>query len=538
MGHSQDRAVYILPEGLYLFAANGNRWWPDSDVPHTLTSTPGADGKVVEWIMRTPENTVEIFDGNGKLVQIRYPDGRVENLSYSDLNTPVEVARFPGSLIQVLDNHGRGFQLAYDDMGRVRSVTYADGATVLYQYDVQGRLAIVTYPGGARRQYLYNEPAYQPAAGDRAFYLTGIADERSPGAFTRYATFTYNSQGGPRTTEHNGFNKYVVDGDASTNPLSPYYTDPLGAYHSFDIRVFNNLRRPITYYRPSITGSRPVVWRRFEYDANSNIVDMWDFDDTRTNYTYDLQRNLETRRIEAYGTSAARTVSTQWHPVLRLPIAIAAPGRKTTFSYDANGNLLSRTVQATSDTTGASGFGAVAAGTPRTWTFTYNSVGQVLTSQSPRAQDVTTYAYDAAYNLESVTNALGHVTRYSNHDALGRVGRVTQPNGISTDYSYHPRGWLASMSTDGDTTSFAYDGAGVLTHVTLPDGTTLNYSYDDGRRLVGVTDSVGNSVRYTLDAAGNRLKEEFKDPNGQLTRQITRVFDSLSNLKQETGGAQ
>ena len=47
------------------------------------------------------------------------------------------------------------------------------------------------------------------------------------------------------------------------------------------------------------------------------------------NYTFDATRNLETSRTEANGTPSARTITTQWHPTLRLPIdaASAAPKR-------------------------------------------------------------------------------------------------------------------------------------------------------------------------------------------------------------------
>ena len=78
-----------------------------------------------------------------------------------------------------------------------------------------------------------------------------------------------------------------------------------------------------------------------------------------------------------------RKITTQWHSTYRLPTQIDEPGKRTTFTHDANGNVLTRTELDTA--TSAS----------RTWTYTYNSYGQVLTADGPRTDvsDVTTYTY-------------------------------------------------------------------------------------------------------------------------------------------------
>lgn len=146
-------------------------------------------------------------------------------------------------------------------------------------------------------------------------------------------------------------------------------------------------------------------------------------------------------------------------------------------------------------------------------------------------------------DLQSVTNAAGHVTQYTLHDWAGRPRQIVDPKGITTDITYTPRGKVATVSVtppggSARTTTYTYDNASQLTGVALPDGTSVSYSYDSAHRLTGVTDTRGNSVTYTLDASGNRISEEVRDPGGTLQRTITRSMDALNRVQQVTGAAQ
>ncbi len=89
----------------------------------------------------------------------------------------------------------------------------------------------------------------------------------------------------------------------------------------------------------------------------------------------------------------------------------------------------------------------------------------------------------------------------------------------------------------GQTTSYGYDNAGQLTKVMLPDGSFISLSYDGAHRLTGISDSQGNSITYTVDPMGNRTQEQAKDSGGTLSRQVTRVIDSLNRLQKVTVGA-
>src|SRR5262249_31754398 len=144
------------------------------------------------------------------------------------------------------------------------------------------------------------------------------------------------------------------------------------------------------------------------------------------------------------------------------------------------GVLCSKTIQATTDATGAAGFAATSAGTPRTWTYIYNANGVVLTADGPRSDvtDITTYTYYAdddpdfgkRGNIATITDALGHTISITGYNAHGQPTAVVDANGLATTLAYDPRMRLVSRSVGGETTTYDYDRVGQLVKVTLPDG--------------------------------------------------------------------
>ncbi|MES2535741.1 MAG: DUF6531 domain-containing protein [Pseudomonadota bacterium] len=553
-GSAHVIAAMTLPAGnVQYFDTNGKEVFNYRGSKSQLTVTPS--GFEYELADRT-----EIFDVAGNLTRINARNGQVQTLTYSDNTTPVATAPRAGLLIQVADNWGRTLQFKYDGADRVVRMIDPAGGTFTYAYDEPSSIVLageqpgsnltsVTYPDGKKRIYWYNEQNNVAANTYLANALTGITDENG----VRFATWRYDTSGRAISSEHaGGVENYTV---TYNNALTQSTVrDPLGIIRTYDFQNVGGILKATAQSQPAGAGSSAAT-TRLSYDASGNLASSLDVNGNRTCHAYDLIRNLQTEKIEglpntmtcAAALSAsslvapARKITTLWNADVALVEKVAEPLHITTFNYDASGNLLSKTVQATADATGVQGFAAAITGPARRWTYTYNNVGQVLTTKGPRtdADDVTTYAYDAQGNLTSVTNALGHVTTLSNYDAHGHAGRITDANGVTTDMSYHPRGWLTSRTVTGagatETTTYAYDGVGQLTQVTLPDGSAVSYTYDPAHRLTAIADSLGNRIGYTLDAIGNRISEQVRDPNGQLTRQTTRVYDALNRLQQITG---
>ncbi|MBX3443840.1 MAG: RHS repeat protein [Planctomyces sp.] len=283
----------------------------------------------------------------------------------------------------------------------------------------------------------------------------------------------------------------------------------------------------------------PAANRVFTYDTNGFLASETDWNGNKTTYVNNT-RGLETSRTEAYTTGLARTITTTWHSTLAVPTQITAPRKTTTFTYDSAGNMLTRTE---TDTTSQS-VPYSTNGQTRTWTYTYDSLGHVLTVTGPRTDvtATTTYTYDSTTgNLETVTDALNHVSTIDSYNNRGLPTQMTDPNGMVTTFTYDERGRLLTRTVDDGgadaTTTFGYNAAGLVTSITLPDGYELNYEYDDAHRLTAVENDDGERIEYTLDDAGKITEQDIKNSGGGIVKTQSRTFDIIGRMLTQVGAS-
>ena len=516
----------------------------DADIADRLEQFHDGSGALSGFRLTAADgDEIEDYDATGKLIRIRNRAGLGQNLVYSTSSTPASIAPKPGLLITVRDNFGRELNFTYSAARRIVGMTDPAGGQYTFEYDGAsgpagaGNLTKVTFPDGKTRVYFYAEAtqinggsACATPAPNLPNVLTGLQDENG----ARYGTWAYDCLARATSSQHAaGAEQFTIDYQNGFRIV----TDPLGTARTVNFTVTRILgvARGTGTIQPAEGGSGTSS-TAFSRDANGNVSSRTDRNGNRTNHAYDLARNLETSRTEgltaAGGTTPqTRTISTQWHPTFRLPTQIVEPLRTTTSAYDADGAqcgargaLCSRTVQATS-------------GAARTWTYTYNANGQVLTVKGPRSDvsDLTTYTYDTQGNVASITNAAGHLTSITAYNAHGQPRTIVDPNGMITTLGYDARQRLTSRNSGGEVTSYDYDGVGQLTKVTLPDGSFLSYSYDAAHRLTGMSDNLGNSIAYTLDAMGNHAQEQVFDPANALAQKRSRFYNSLNRLFRELG---
>ena len=555
----------------YLAPASGNAFVADADISDRLDRVLDGSGNTVQWRLTSADGDyVEEHDWaastkrfwQGTLLRVRDRALREHTMAYSTVSTPPAVASQPGMLVTATDPYGRQLNFTYDAKYRVATMTDPAGGTYQFQYDGPSgpadanNLTQVTFPGGATRVYFYAEAANinggtacsTPPPG-QANLLTGIQDENG----ARFATWTYDCLGRATSSQHAaGADLHTFTYGATDRTV----VDPRSTSRTVSIERALGVAKPSGVSQPAVSGTGTVS-RVSTFDANGNPASRTDYNGNRTNYIYDLTRNLETSRTEGLTAAGAatpqtRTISTQWDATFRLPTSVAEPLRITTLAYDpdgtacgARGALCSKSVQATTDASGATAFSATPSGSARVWTYSYNANGSVLTVNGPRTDvaDVTTYTYYAnddmdpgkRANVATITTAAGHTTQITAYNAHGQPLTIVDPNGLTTNLAYDARQRLESRTVGTEVTSYDYDGVGQLTKVTLPDGSYLNYVYDNAHRLTEISDNLGNRITYTLDAMGNRTLEQVRDPANSLAQTRSRVFNSLNRLFRELG---
>jgi len=580
--HSFDRSLEYLTDGtnstvtIYrpdgkqvFFEKTGGVWTADPDVNDALVENDDASGNLIGWTcFVAASQQFEHYNADGLLTSIEDLSGQVTSLAYSDGTTPPAIAPAPGLLITVTDPRLRQLNLTYDSSSRINQITLPDGSTLGYGYDTSNNLSTVTYPDSSVRTYKYNESGHVAVSMPNA--LTGILDENT----VRYADIHYDSS--KRATSSQLGNTIAADltqvsynADGTTK-----VTYPLGVQSTFGFAMsYGKLQAGSSSTPCSPACSQNAASRT--YDANGNPLSTTDFKANTTAYTFN-NAGLETQRIEAHGTSVQRTTNTQWDDVLRNPLdrqVLDSNGSltaKTSWTYNVRGQVLARCDEDPT-VSGATSYVCTDTGTPpagvRRWVYTYCDgvlsgscplIGLLLSANGPRTDvsDITTYTYyqtdDATCasapttcphrkgDLWKVTNALGQVTETLKYDGAGRVLSIKDSNGITTDFEYHPRGWLTarkvrginnSSENDDQITGIEYWPTGLVKKVTQPDGSYITYIYDDAHRLTDAANNAGNTIHYTLDDAGNRENEETKDPSGILTRALSRDYNQLGQLQ-------
>jgi RHS repeat-associated protein len=215
----------------------------------------------------------------------------------------------------------------------------------------------------------------------------------------------------------------------------------------------------------------------------------------------------------------------------------------TSFTYDANGNLLTLT-----DARG------------KTTTWTYDSMDRVATRTDPLTR-AESFTYDLNGNLATWTDRKGQVTIYQ-YDALDRQTFVgfgttgvppTYASTIATTYDAGDRSTaivdsaagtigrtfdlldrLTQETTPEGTVSYTYDAAGRRATMQVAGQAQVAYTYDNADRLTGITQGSA-SVAFGHDAANRRTSLTL--PNGIVVEYGYDDDSQLTGLTYTYGGS-
>jgi RHS repeat-associated protein len=240
-----------------------------------------------------------------------------------------------------------------------------------------------------------------------------------------------------------------------------------------------------------------------------------------TSYCYDPQGGttaIVTPDGNASGTAPCET-SSPW--VVDSSAHPTQASYQTTYTYDSFGEQVSTTTPATT----AAANGAIT-------TATYDAAGNKLTSTDPDGI-TTTWTYEPTGKPATVTysDSSAHSVSYT-YDADGNRTAMADGTGTSA-YAYNPYGELSSYTNGaGRTVSYGYDATGDVTGLTYPlpstatwaSSSTVTFAYATLGRLSGVTDFNGNKITITDNADG----QPTSDALGSTGDTITTAYDATN----------
>ena len=408
-----------------------------------------------------------------------------------------------------------------------------------YTYNAAGMLASASSPGPSsdQRSYVYEN------ASDNTL-LTGIFING-----TRYSKYTYF------------LDKRVQESGLTGGEQRDTFT-----YATNQTTVMNAAGQPVAYTYSSVQGGRKLssvscastttcaaASAQTVYDANGWVDYSLDWNGNKTDYLYDITGKL-LQVTYATGTANSKTEVNTWSGDDLIEVTYRdsanAAYAKRAYTYVAIGLAQGKVASdiATDLRTGVQ----------RTISYGYifNANGTLVTMSVtqalPSGSAITVYSYDGSGNLVSTTNALGHQTTWSLYNALGLPGRRTDASGVVTDFTYEPKGNLASMAqyVNGGTrtTTFSYNNDRQVTDVFYANGAVDRARYTASGRLQymgnalnefvfsGVdmpTNTVAaSSVRHVPSLSGN---SPVASAVGQFS--ATTRLDSLQRPRQDLGNS-
>jgi len=453
-----------------------------------------------------------------------------------------------GQLIWTEDEKRNRLALAYDAGGRLDTVTdmastrmltfhyngngllasiegpatpaVPDGIWVRYSYDANQNLISVTYGDGSGFTYVYTDPTDIHNLTEKRDKLNHLLN-----------TWSYDDQ--DRAVE-----RFSAEGKGVTNityvsDTQVAVTDAYGTVRTYSLEEVAGRRRVCALQGTASAPYTDTAVVRWVYDDELRLIETESANGTIIQYQdYDQRGNPGTLKL-AVGTPQEHIITSTYHPTMNVPLTRTEPSvlgtgtKVTTWDYDddydsiPNENpttLLSRIIE--------QGFTQEKSGVivpfASITSFTYNGKGQVLTIDGPLpgTDDTTAFTYDnTTGDLLSITQPLIGTTTFSDYDAGGKAGRLTDVNGQSKRFTYDARGRITIITheADGSSSTLSYNAAGQPASVTDEDSVTRTYDYDTNGRLTRITDGEGNSIAYAYDPQGNRIQMTKHDPSDNRT---------------------
>ncbi|WP_284322504.1 hypothetical protein [Dyella acidisoli] len=615
-----------------------------------LLSTTDPLSNVTSYVYTDSANTLAITQANGlTTTQVRTSAGQLLNRTQSASGQTSRITSYlynaDGQAIAVIDPAGNVTYTFYDADGRVTGTIDGDGNVTAYSYDADGQVLQTTQyatpinpsawlsSGALTSSYptslpvptstvndrtttsIYNAAGQVVATIDPANNVTVITYDGTGQAVatTRYATPLTSTQRSSLGTPPALVNlKPYLSANANNRATLTIYDADGRAAATIDaqgyvtVTTYNDAGEAIrqTAYATAltstalsslgdtpnlaavqnaiVTSTQDQTTRTYD-DGDGRVVATIDADGYLTTTSYDTTTNTTTTTRYAtaltssqlsaltgsesvatlVGLLGTNTASEQSHVTTNADGQVASrtavDGTVTTYTYNSVGQVLSSTV------TPASGQGAA-----RTTSATYDAFGETVTA-TDAATATTTYVYNALGQHIEATDALGNST-WTYYDANGKLLYTIegQPSGATRNalgnvsaYQYNAFGEVTSTTTYAGQLTLTTTGtssgatlniatattaqvtAALATPLAAPSGdanavTLTTYTLDG--QVATVTDGNGYQTARSYDAFGDvtQVQQQLSQPGSALTASnstiTTYTYDQRGEQLSETDG--
>jgi RHS repeat-associated protein len=423
-------------------------------------------------------------------LQTTFPDQGQTVFTYPDANTVTKAVKLNSTASDTTT-------LKFDGLGRqsqAQHATPSGTALIDTTYDALGRPASISNP-----YFSTTDPTYAviTTSYDALNRITKITDQDG-----NAGTVDYTQPTCPVVADEAG-KKSKACSDALSR-LTSMFEDPAGANYETDYQydVLNNLIR-VDQKGSAPTDSTQWRTRTFTYDSLSRMLTASNPESGTITYTYDGNGNALTRVSPAPNQTGSATVTTSYvyDALNRVTQTSYSDGKTATvnYLYDAatgwsnptvtQSNLIGRLSEIYTNTTNITG----------EQVFSYDSMGRVVVNNqcTPSNCGSGNYPVSAAYDL------------------AGNLASLTYPSGRVVNYGYNSASWL-------DQVQFAsWNGS-------APSGGAYNYwsAADNNFYAAGVPKSwnTGNGITETL-VLNNRLQvQEQKVNNSSIATFADHVY--------------
>ncbi len=400
------------------------------------------------------------------------------------------------AITRILSSSGRWIEFVYDGGelgGRIIRANDSSGRTVNYTYDSSGRVWKVANPSGGITEYSY----------DTVHRMITLKDPRGIVFLTN--RYDRNGRVDRQTQADAGIYQFSYTTDRTTGLVTETdITDPRGIVRRV---LFNSAGFPESDTRALGRAEQQVTTSVWESGTNL-LRSVTDALGRRTEYTYDANGNVLTVTRLAGTTEAARWTLTYEAPFNLVKTLTDPLQHSMAFTYEERGGLL-----------------RVNNALDQPLHFTPRSDGQIAAIRDA-LDNTTTFEYEQG-DLVGIVDALENRETHM-VDAAGRLIGITDPIGRTVRYRYDGLDRLTRVDdARGGVTELTYDGNGNVLTVRDPRGNVTTFTYDVMDRLETRQDGVLRIERYIYDSNGNVM--QFTDRKGQAT---TFTYDGVNRTTQ------